>query len=183
MSEGIAFAEAWEAYKTDAYRVISRIFSNRADQDDAYQLASIKAWKSWDSFRCETSVNSWFRIVVRTECLMYLRKQKRWFKEIPTEALDPLLGSYYHQQSADDLANNRIVLHRILNRVARLGYSNTDDNIIFIQWFVCRKGNYALKSEVDVYRHKTIPAIKSIKYRSRKNINRVLREYQDSICA
>lgn len=63
-----------------------RIVKNPADADDVAQDALVLAFRYRDSFRGESRYSTWLHRITQTAALMYLRKRRRYWREIPESA-------------------------------------------------------------------------------------------------
>jgi RNA polymerase sigma-70 factor (ECF subfamily) len=67
-----------------------RYVKNPADADDVAQDALVLAFRYRDSFRGESQYATWLHRITQTAALMYLRKRRRYWREVPESAsLDP----------------------------------------------------------------------------------------------
>lgn len=63
-----------------------RIVKNPADAEDVAQDALVLAYRYRDSFRGESQYSTWLHRITQTAALMYLRKRRRYWREIPESA-------------------------------------------------------------------------------------------------
>ncbi|WP_298427334.1 RNA polymerase sigma factor [uncultured Kordia sp.] len=64
------FKEIYEGLKDKIYRLCLGFMGNNADADDLFQEVLIKIWNSLDSFRGDSTINTWvYRITTNTALL------------------------------------------------------------------------------------------------------------------
>ena len=68
--------------------VALRIVKNPSDAEDVAQDALVLAFRYRDSFRGESQYSTWLHRITQTAALMYLRKRRRYWREIPESASD-----------------------------------------------------------------------------------------------
>jgi RNA polymerase sigma-70 factor, ECF subfamily len=68
--------------------IAMRFVKNPADADDVAQDALILAFRYRDSFRGESQYSTWLHRITQTAALMYLRKRRRYWREVPESASD-----------------------------------------------------------------------------------------------
>jgi RNA polymerase sigma-70 factor (ECF subfamily) len=69
-----------------------RIVKNPADAEDVAQDALILAFRYRDSFRGESQYSTWLHRITQTAALMYLRKRRRTWREVPESASEDPQG-------------------------------------------------------------------------------------------
>lgn len=72
-----AFAALLTRHHVAAYSLACHLLGNRDRAEDAFQEASLRAWRFADSHRGEGSVRSWFLRIVARECLRHLKRERR----------------------------------------------------------------------------------------------------------
>ncbi|MBV1756548.1 MAG: sigma-70 family RNA polymerase sigma factor [Dethiosulfatibacter sp.] len=90
-----------------AYNIALKMLKNKEDAEDISQEALIKAYKSIESFKMDSSFRTWiYRIVVNT-CLDYIRKHKTTVisidKSIQTEHNEFQIEIEDHRPSPDEI--------------------------------------------------------------------------------
>lgn len=107
-----------------------RIVKDPVDAEDVAQDALVLAFRYRDSFRGDCRYSTWLHRVTQTAALMYLRKQRRYRREIGegNDARDPsgdegpsLLDRAATPATADRVAVCRQELARTRQVIARLG--------------------------------------------------------------
>src|SRR6187549_2314413 len=68
--------------------IAMRFVKNPADADDVAQDALVLAFRYRDSFRGESQYSTWLHRITQTAALMYLRKRRRYWREVPESASD-----------------------------------------------------------------------------------------------
>lgn len=71
-----AFAEIVKHYSEPLYWKIRQFVLLHEDADDVLQNTFIKAWKSFDSFRGDSSLSTWLHRIAINESLDLLRRKK-----------------------------------------------------------------------------------------------------------
>lgn len=72
-----AFNLIVQRYKERLYWHIRKILIDHDDSDDSLQEVFIKAWRSLDNFREESSLFTWLYRIATNEALSFLRRKKR----------------------------------------------------------------------------------------------------------
>lgn len=88
------------------YRLCMGYTGNRMDADDLFQDISIKIWQNLDSFRQESSIDTWIYRVATNTALLYVRKknsahQKSSMMTVETDLIE--LDSVATHDIEDDL--------------------------------------------------------------------------------
>lgn len=82
-----AFEQLVLLHQTNVHNLCIRMVKNREDAMDLAQEAFLRAWRSLDSFRGESSFSTWLYRLTRNICLDFLRKNKN-VSELPLSAHD-----------------------------------------------------------------------------------------------
>ncbi len=98
------------SYGKALYWHIRRIVVDHDDAEDALQEASIKIFRSIDSFRGEGKLSSWIYRIATNEAIGILRKRKGFFQSL--DSLGPKLESALEHQ-ANLLPDQREVLFQM----------------------------------------------------------------------
>ncbi len=72
-----AFEALVSAYETNAYRLALRTLGSAEDAEDVTQEAFLKAYRSLESFRLDSSFSVWLYRIVSNLCLDLLRRRQR----------------------------------------------------------------------------------------------------------
>lgn len=114
--------------RTRAYvwSVAMKYVRNEQDAEDVTQDAMLLAFRYRDSFRGESRYSTWLYRVTATAALMFLRRQRRLSREVPSSATvddegTPLLE---RQAAGTDIANEviaRTEVGTVAEAVAKLG--------------------------------------------------------------
>lgn len=114
--------------RTRAYvrSVAMKYVRNEQDAEDVTQDAMLLAFRYRDSFRGESRYSTWLYRVTATAALMFLRRQRRLSREVPSSASvddegTPLLE---RQAASTDIANEviaRTEVTTVAEAVAKLG--------------------------------------------------------------
>lgn len=76
-SQREAFELLVRTYQEPLYHTIRRIVITHEDADDVLQNTFIKAWRSLDSFRGDSSISTWLYRIATHEALDHLSREKR----------------------------------------------------------------------------------------------------------
>ena len=85
-------------YQTLIYWHIRRLVVSHDDAKDVLQETFLRVFKSFDSFRSESSLTTWIYRIATNECLRWLEKRKEEQlsdEEMQQELLDKLMASEY----------------------------------------------------------------------------------------
>lgn len=93
-----------QKYKGKAYSWALRFSDNALDHDEIVNNVWITLWRKAHQFRCDSQFSTWFYTICRTECLMWIRKQKAKeethfdISEYEFPAVESLISRFYHNQ-------------------------------------------------------------------------------------
>jgi len=91
------------------FRICRYYFSDADERNDAFQESLIRIWEKIDSFRNESSLNTWiYRVVVNT-CLTCIRKEKK--RKVLFESnrkTESLYVPVPHSEDKEEQANEKI---------------------------------------------------------------------------
>src|SRR5262249_1113111 len=95
MGDSMRQAEDLETRETRAYvkSVAMKYVRNETDAEDVTQDALLLAHRYRDSFRGESRFSTWLYRVTATAALMFLRRQRRISREIPSSTATDDEGS------------------------------------------------------------------------------------------
>jgi RNA polymerase sigma-70 factor, ECF subfamily len=104
-----------------------RIVKNPADAEDVAQDALLLAFRYRDSFRGDCQYRTWLHRITHTAALMFLRKRRRYSREVSTSSGDDASVASWEMERASTPATalasvcGREELARTRGVVARLG--------------------------------------------------------------
>ncbi|MCC7367795.1 MAG: sigma-70 family RNA polymerase sigma factor [Chloroflexi bacterium] len=120
-SDSAAFEQLVEEYGDRVYGIALRITGSPADAEDAMQDAFLQAFRSWPSFRGESSPTTWLYRIAVNAALMRVRSRR------PVEPLDDVLETdEIVEWSADAL---QAVLRGELNEQIGAGIARLPDEM------------------------------------------------------
>jgi len=90
MNETVLDLPIFEDLKPKLTSFCYRMLGSIADADDAVQETYIRVWQSWDSFRQESSYQTWIYRIASNICLDKLRQAKR--RHLPVDLSDPAVS-------------------------------------------------------------------------------------------
>lgn len=103
-----AFAELFDRWLSDAYRLAGYILGNAADAEDAVQEAVVRAWRAWRGLREAERFEPWFDRIVVNVCRDRLKRRRL----VRFVALDEGIGS--HGQDPFEAALARVEVDRLV---------------------------------------------------------------------
>lgn len=74
-----AFEKIYRSNVSRIYAVCLRISSDKKRAEELTQDVFVKAWEKLNTFREESLFSTWLYKIAINECLMELRKRKKWF--------------------------------------------------------------------------------------------------------
>lgn len=83
-----AFQSMVEMFQERLYHFARKMVLNHEDANDVIQESFLKAWKSLDKFRGESSLYTWLYRIVVNESLSVLERNKRQFRLLASDAED-----------------------------------------------------------------------------------------------
>ena len=90
MDETALDLEIFEKLKPELTSFCYRMLGSIADADDAVQETYIRVWRSWDSFRQQSSRKTWIYRIASNVCIDKLRQAKR--RALPVDLFDPAVS-------------------------------------------------------------------------------------------
>ena len=85
------FREIYTQSKDKIYRLCLGFVGNKVDADDLFQEITIKIWNHLDSFRNESSINTWIYRIATNTALLYVKtrhKSSQLQSNLPIEKLN-----------------------------------------------------------------------------------------------
>lgn len=100
----IAFVRA----KGKAMKIILRITRDKEGAEDILQNTYSKAWKAFNNFKGESSLDTWLCAIARNEALIFLKKRRRYAIHLETlatkaEINGALADDPYHEVRASNI--------------------------------------------------------------------------------
>jgi RNA polymerase sigma-70 factor (ECF subfamily) len=109
-----------ERARAYARSIAMRYVRDEHDADDVAQDAMLLAHRYRDSFRGDSRYSTWLYRVTATAALMFLRKQRRYAREVPASgAVDADGTPLLERQAAPGDPRAETIAHRELDEVAR----------------------------------------------------------------
>ncbi len=90
MNESSLDLELFEKLKPELTSFCYRMLGSIVDADDAVQETYIRVWRSWDSFRQQSSRKTWIYRIASNVCIDKLRQAKR--RALPVDIFDPAVS-------------------------------------------------------------------------------------------
>jgi RNA polymerase sigma-70 factor (ECF subfamily) len=88
------FAKLVEQHSDLIYKLAIKMLANDQDAEDVLQETFLKAFRSIDSFRGNSSISTWLYRIATNEALMLIRKRKQEKKQIDIDKEDEEEGDY-----------------------------------------------------------------------------------------
>lgn len=101
--------ELYDRYKRAMYTLAFRLLNNREEAEDALQEGFVKVFRGLDSFRAESSLGAWIRIIVTRACLNRLKVRMK----IETQSMEGV-----HPSVNWDANLTGEVLHRAISNLS-----------------------------------------------------------------
>ncbi len=115
VNDEAAFNEVVARYKIKVYNYIYRMTGSYDDAEDLTQEVFIRMYTSIDSFRSQSSLNTWLFRIAGNLCIDRFRRQKN---RTPAYSLDePLTSGDGEQEATRDLPDLTYEPHRLLENV------------------------------------------------------------------
>ncbi len=125
--DGEAFCQLARRYERRIFSLALHYCRSAPDAEDLSQEAWLKAYRSLQSFRGESSFYTWIRQITINTFLNYKRRTKMLDKEfIPTDAEE--LESR-HARSVEESLNDKILVERVMQA---LGELTSQQRLIFL---------------------------------------------------
>lgn len=110
-----AFNEVVARYKTKVYNYIYRMTSSSEDAEDLTQEVFIRMYTSIDSFRSQSSLNTWLFRIASNLCVDRFRRGKN---RTPAYSLDePMRGPDFEGEAGHEVADTTYEPQRLLENV------------------------------------------------------------------
>ncbi len=81
-------------YLNSAYNLARWLTRNEHDADDVIQEASLRAWRSFETFQPGRDGRAWFLTIVRNTCCTWLRKNRSSGTTVPLEEAFQLVSTW-----------------------------------------------------------------------------------------
>jgi RNA polymerase sigma-70 factor, ECF subfamily len=162
--------------------VALRIVKNAADAEDVAQDALLLAFRYRDSFRGDSAYSTWLHRVTQTAALMYLRKRRRYRREVSDTIADdsPEHSSFIERASTPATALTTASCHQqlahTLKVVARLG-----DRYPEVFWM--RYGEGYTESEIARTLGLSLATVKTRAHRAKLAVAAAAHAIDDDRCA
>jgi RNA polymerase sigma-70 factor (ECF subfamily) len=112
-NDDAAFSEVVTRYKTKIYNYIYRMTGSSEDAEDLTQEVFIRMYTSIDSFRGQSSLNTWLFRIAGNLCIDRFRRTKN---RISAYSLDEPIGKG-EQAQTQEVADSTYEPHRLLENV------------------------------------------------------------------
>ncbi len=110
-NDDAAFSEVVARYKAKIYNYIYRMTGSSEDAEDLTQEVFIRMYTSIDSFRGQSSLNTWLFRIAGNLCIDRFRRTKN---HVPAYSLDEPVGD---TEQAHEVADSTYEPHRLLENV------------------------------------------------------------------
>ncbi len=128
------FVSIVERYKAVIYKVCSVYADDREEMADYYQEVLVNLWRSYASFRGDSSVSTWIYRVALYTCVSFVRRKSSRPRSVPL----PVGGELYDDD--DDRGAQLRELYRLIGRLNRF------DRALILLWLEER--SYAEIAEI-----------------------------------
>ena len=112
VNDEAAFDEVVSRYKNKVYNYVYRMTGSSDDAEDLTQEVFIRMYLSLDSFRGQSSLNTWLFRIASNLCIDQFRRQKN---KTPAYSLDEPVGQ--DDQTSREVADSTYEPHRLLENV------------------------------------------------------------------
>lgn len=121
----LAYRSLVEKYQERIYHMVYGMVRNREDARDVTQEAFVKAYKSLDKFRLESSFYTWIYRIAMNRSIDYLRKRKRsgeseFDEQIATRDAQGGIDEAHHQDSPARTLQRKRLYARIMDAMQEL---------------------------------------------------------------
>ncbi|HED07458.1 MAG TPA: RNA polymerase sigma factor [Ignavibacteria bacterium] len=82
MNKEQLFKQTYEQSKDKIYRLCLGFAGNNSDADDLFQEVFIKVWNNLETFRNESSINTWIYKIATNTALLYVSRKNKFNKRI-----------------------------------------------------------------------------------------------------
>ena len=110
-SDDAAFSEVVARYKAKIYNYVYRMTGSADDAEDLTQEVFIRMYTSIDTFRGQSSLNTWLFRIAGNLCIDRFRRTKH---RTPAYSLDEPLGD---EAQAQEVADETYAPHRLLENI------------------------------------------------------------------
>ncbi len=111
-----AFNEVVSRYKNKVYNYLFRMMGNPADAEDLTQEVFVRLYTSLDSFRSQSSLNTWLFRIAGNLCIDYFRRSKK-HRAIAFSLDEPLGGETADGgEAGHELPDRTYEPHRLLEQ-------------------------------------------------------------------
>ena len=114
VNDEAAFNEVVARYKNKVYNYVYRMTGSSDDAEDLTQEVFIRMYVSIDSFRSQSSLNTWLFRIASNLCIDRFRRAK---SRTPAYSLDEPMGGEEGDQTGHDVADTTYEPHRLLENV------------------------------------------------------------------
>ena len=125
--DGEAFCQLARRYERRIFSLALHYCRSAHDAEDLSQEAWLKAYRSLQSFRGESSFYTWIRQITINTFLNYKRRTKMIDKEIITTDAEELESR--HSRSVEESLNDKILVERVMQA---LGELTSQQRLIFL---------------------------------------------------
>ena len=156
----------WD-YRQDLEQLASYLCRHRQDAEDVAQDALIKAADNVEGFRSESSVRTWLHTIATNECRMLRRKRQ-------PSSLDEILDQVAFaaepvslDADPEELALELETRHEVLVALRQMPPN-------YRRALILKDGKEMSLEEIADNMETTVPAVKSMLYRARREMRKVL---------